>query len=108
VPFGKMRAVANAIAPGVLTAYGENLKPVSWAGYRLGRILAATASPRARKWFHRVAHPLEAEIPLRARLAMLRAKRVRTASPDPSPMLAPTLPDGMTVVIPSRDGKDLL
>jgi GT2 family glycosyltransferase/glycosyltransferase involved in cell wall biosynthesis len=108
VPFGKMRAVANAIAPGVLTAYDEDLKPVSLAGYRLGRLLAATTSPRARKWIRRVAHPLDAEIPVRARLAMFRGRRARAASPDFSPILSPALPDGVTVVIPSRDGKDLL
>ena len=108
VPFGKMRAVAVAIAPEGLTAYGEDLKPVSFARYRVSRIFAAGTSPRARKWFHRVVHPLDAEIPVRARLAILLAKRARAATAVSSPIPFADMPEGVTAVIPSRDGKDLL
>ncbi len=113
VPFANMRALANAVAPGAVIAYGEDLRPVSIARYRLGRIFAAMGSPRTRKWLHRMAHPGEAEIPVRARLALLRAKRTRSESTDNQalPILVSairTCPEGVTVVIPSRDGKDLL
>jgi GT2 family glycosyltransferase len=107
-PFEKMRAVASAIAPGKVTAYDESLKPVTLAGYRLSRVFAAMGSPRTRKWLRRLLHPGDAEVPVRARLAIYRSRKTRARAADPPVVSTSELPKGITVVIPSRDGKDLL
>jgi GT2 family glycosyltransferase/glycosyltransferase involved in cell wall biosynthesis len=76
------------------------------------RIGEAAASHRARKWLRRVAHPGEAEIPVRARSAQmygLLASRIRGAAQETRPLPgAPVLGDGVTIVIPSRNGRELL
>ena len=106
VPFAKMRDVAGSLA-GKLTTYDEDLKPVSYVGYLLSRALPAVNSPRVRKWLQRLGHPGEAEIPFRARLAQLRGKSSRSLAQE-TPISVPPAISGVTVVIPSRDGKDLL
>ncbi|MCU1327032.1 MAG: glycosyl transferase, family 2, partial [Bryobacterales bacterium] len=68
---------------------------------------------RGRKWIRRIFHPSDAEIPVRARLAQLKARAaVRRSSPRPdSPglmVVAGHLRAGVSVVVPSRDGRELL
>jgi len=106
VPFAKMRNVASSLAEKLIT-YDQDLRPISYAGYSLGQALATMTSPRARKWLYRLVHPGDAEIPVRARLAKARGKRARSVAPEKPVPPGPTSP-GVTVVIPSRDGKDLL
>ena len=106
VPFAKMRNVASSLAEKLIT-YDQDLRPISYAGYSLGQALATMTSPRARKWLYRLVHPGDAEIPVRARLAKARGKRARSVAPEKPVPPRPTSP-GVTVVIPSRDGKDLL
>ncbi len=108
VPFAKMRRLAKAIAPRVLTLYNEKLEPVSFASYAAGRAVASLNSPRARKWRRRLGNPGEAELPFRARLAQLKGNMRRRRMPPALDPVFPPLPPGITVVIPSRDGKDLL
>jgi GT2 family glycosyltransferase/glycosyltransferase involved in cell wall biosynthesis len=63
-------------------------------------------------WLWRFAHPRELRRPLYYRLSLLAGKRVsrkkRSACPASAPQLEPSLPEGISVVIPSRDGRDLL
>ncbi|HWF06854.1 MAG TPA: glycosyltransferase [Bryobacteraceae bacterium] len=115
VPLAPMRRAARAITGGTLMAYDEKLRIVRGLGrveYTARRILEAAASARAKKWLRRVAHPKEAEIPLRARAAQLyglvasRTRGMRADEPTMAGLDAKN--DGVTVVIPSRNGRELL
>jgi GT2 family glycosyltransferase/glycosyltransferase involved in cell wall biosynthesis len=108
VPLDAMRRVAREIADGLLVAYDEELCPISNAAFLLRRAGKALTSPRAKKWLRTLTHPPDAEIPVRARLAQMRGMKPRPLSNDPVPIPAGDLPEGVTVVIPSRDGKELL
>ena len=108
VPFARMRRLARALAPGALTAYDENLQPVSLAFYLVNRAVATFTSPRARKWMRILSRPQDAELPVRARLARLRGLLPRFRSVTRPAANPASLPSGVTVVIPSRDGKELL
>jgi GT2 family glycosyltransferase/glycosyltransferase involved in cell wall biosynthesis len=109
---GDLRKAARILAPGFLIAYDEEMRrtsPLSHALLRIGKQLGTDS--RTRAWLRRITHPREAEIPIRARLAMLQvflplwSRRLRLpARHEPRPDLQP----GITVVIPSRDGRDLL
>ena len=114
VPLAKLRLIAVRVAGQSLTAYDESLAPVAgtgWIKYLGARATAATTSPRAKKWLARVRNPSEAEIPLRARAAQIygiAASRLR--APQKEPLMkgfAPLMP-GVSVVIPSRNGRELL
>jgi GT2 family glycosyltransferase/glycosyltransferase involved in cell wall biosynthesis len=123
VPLGRMRLaalmLASPLAPLQLTVFDEEghefpalALPVHLLGRVVGTVEAQLASGgRARKWLIRLAHPAEAEIPLRARLAQARGivwGNRRTAR-EPAPMAGEEpLAHGVSVVIPSRDGRDLL
>lgn len=113
IPLAGMGRAARAIARGRLITYDEKLREVRWWGWGahlLRRVAAKVRSERSKKWLRRIAHPAEAEIPLRARAAQLygllksRARKVRQDSPLPGAATT----EGVSVVIPSRNGRDLL
>jgi GT2 family glycosyltransferase/glycosyltransferase involved in cell wall biosynthesis len=111
VPHGTMRAIAAHLARKVLTAYDTQLKPVGTSAYLMRRISDTVESPRAQRWLRRLRNPADAEIPYRARAAQLygiAASRVRVRQVE-SPMhgFEPLAP-GVTIVIPSRNGRELL
>ncbi|MDE3195997.1 MAG: glycosyltransferase [Acidobacteriota bacterium] len=99
---GKMRRAAFRIAPQSIAIY--NL-PEYWNA----RMRNSLAKPVTR-WARLAANPKEAEIRVRARWAQLRgtsAKR-RGVAAEPSMPASGPLADGVTVVVPSRDGLELL
>ncbi len=104
VPLGKMRVIAALLAPGAVSRAG-------WTRYLLRRLRARASSPAIRRWLRRVAHPADAEIPLRARAAQVygvAASRLRQLRREfPMKGHAP-LRTGTSIVIPSRDGRALL
>ncbi len=113
VPLAGMGRAARAIARGRLITYDEDLRVIrgaGWVAHLLRRVLAKARSERTKKWLRRVARPREAEIPLRARAAQLygvvksRTRgRVDYRFADTKP-----LEEGVSVVIPSRNGRELL
>ncbi len=113
-PYGKMQLAAWMVARNVLTVYDEDLRVVSGAGW--GRLLLRRASARAggartRQWIRRIGHPAEAEIPVRARAAQLYGivgSRIRRRSRERPLPREGALARGITVLIPSRDGRELL
>ena len=107
VPVAKMRALARAIAPNTV-AFDDSLRPVTFASHLLRRAAQAVTSPRTKKWLRTLTRPSDAEIPVRARLAELRGRQPRALQPARVIHQIPDLPEGVTVVIPSRDGKELL
>jgi GT2 family glycosyltransferase/glycosyltransferase involved in cell wall biosynthesis len=113
-PLRKMRLIALALAPGALIVYGEDLQVVKgagWGKHLLRRVTEAVESDRSRQWLRRLRHPGEAEIPVRARTAQLYgvlASRIRVSRPDVAIAGHEPLDEGVTVVIPSRDGRELL
>jgi GT2 family glycosyltransferase len=107
-----MRTVALRLARGSLAAYDEGFHVVPPAGVFLYEIQgsAGKVAIAAGRWLRRLAHPAESEIPLRARLAQFRgvlANRIRRQGRDKPMAAMPALP-GVTVVVPSRDGRALL
>lgn len=110
---GELRRAAHVLAPDVLTTYDEEMR-TSGRLRRGFRIVVNHFRPggRAHAWLRRIAHPAEAEIPIRARLAQARglaASRTRSERPEPqqSRHREGAVP-GITVVIPSRAGLELL
>jgi GT2 family glycosyltransferase/glycosyltransferase involved in cell wall biosynthesis len=120
VPLTKMRLIALAVAGHALIVYDQRLQVVrgaGWARYICRRAWDKAGSHRTKQWLRRLSHPGEAEVPVRARAAQLygiAASRLRAMqresalggdppSGDPGP-----LADGVSVVIPSRNGRDLL
>ncbi|MGA2711655.1 MAG: glycosyltransferase [Bryobacteraceae bacterium] len=117
VPSGKIRLIAYVVAASALTVYDENLHAVKgarWGKILLKRARTAAGSPRARQWLRRLGHPGEAEIPVRARAAQIygvAANRFRTAQsemPLSGNEALVDLADGIGIVIPSRNGRELL
>ena len=125
VPTGKMRLIAYLVAARALTVYDENLQAVTggalWGKLLLKRARAAAGSARTRQWFRRLSHPGEAEIPIRARAAQIygiAADRLRTAHsvtpldgnefPADFCQTKEGLADGIGIVVPSRNGRELL
>ena len=114
VPLTKMRIAACLVAGTSVVVYDEDLRVVKGTGW--GRILverarANAASPRTRQWLRRLSHPAEAEIPVRARATQLygiAASRVRATRRERSLEVKTALAAGVSVVIPSRDGRELL
>ncbi len=114
VPLAKMRIAAYLVAGSAVVVYDEDLLVVKGAGW--GRMLmerarANAASPRTRQWLRRLTHPAEAEIPVRARAAQLygiAAARLRGTRREISIEVKDALASGVSVVIPSRDGRELL
>lgn len=106
VPLEDMRRAAQELAANVRT-FDDSLRPVSTGAWRVRRLVAGLRSERSRKWMRRIFRPWEAEIPIRARLAQVSARRPRAALSDSANPAKP-LPSGVSIVIPSRDGRDLL
>jgi GT2 family glycosyltransferase/glycosyltransferase involved in cell wall biosynthesis len=113
-PLARMRLAAKRVAGGVLVAYDEDLRVIrglSWGKYFLRRVVAKAGSRRTKQWLRRMAHPGEAEIPVRARAAQMlgiissRFRVRQRESPVPG---AQSASDGVSVVIPSRNGRELL
>jgi GT2 family glycosyltransferase/glycosyltransferase involved in cell wall biosynthesis len=114
VPLGKMRLAAMTVAGSALIAYDEDLQVIrgpTWGTYFLRRLRDKAVSHRTKQWLRRVAHPGEAETPVRARAAQMFgivASRFRTRQRE-SPMHGSQyLGDGVSAVIPSRNGRELL
>jgi len=106
-----LRFIAWRLARHVLIAYDQDLRPIGFVRYALRRAKENVTSPRVRKWLRRLLHPAEAEIPVRARLAQARgeiASHRRPAQREIPIRGAGPLKEGVTVVIPSRDGRQLL
>jgi GT2 family glycosyltransferase/glycosyltransferase involved in cell wall biosynthesis len=99
---GPLNSVALQVAPGL------GLKVVAWElGSRAGEFRKVTG-----RWMRKLANPGELEIPVRARIAQLRGvvgNRMRSRRQDCRLYsdAAATEP-GVTVVVPSRDGRELL
>jgi GT2 family glycosyltransferase/glycosyltransferase involved in cell wall biosynthesis len=114
VPLAKMRWIAVAVAARALVAYDEDLhivKGTGWGTHLLRRVAGKASSPRAKLWLRRFAHPGEAEIPLRARAAQIygaAANRLRAAQKEATLKGVEPLSPGVCVVVPSRNGRDLL
>ena len=116
---GDLRRAAQVLAPSVLIAYDEETRvtsPGALSGFLWRRRLRGIARQlrpggRAYAWLRRIAHPAEAEIPLRARLAQARglaASRTRSSASAPLLSRDREWAEGVTVVIPTRDGLELL
>lgn len=113
-----LQRAARTLAPGVLTAFDEDMRtaaPAELRGFlirRAGRRITRQLLPggRVHAWLRRIVHPSEAEIPIRARLAQARGlAAARTREPVvPQSLDLAVNPEGVTVVIPSRDGLELL
>lgn len=114
VPLRSMRLAAWTVAPSALMVCDERLEVLRGAGWLrhfLRRIREKAQSRRARRWLHRLAHPGDAEIPVRARAAQARgiaASLVRRRARESPSAGTDTLPEGIAIVIPSRDGGELL
>jgi GT2 family glycosyltransferase len=115
VPLAKMRLIALTVAGRALIAYDERLQVVrgaGWVRYFVRRALDKAGSHRTKQWLRRLRHPREAEIPVRARAAQMygvvagRLRRTQRESPMHDGPRA--FADGISVVIPSRNGRDLL
>ena len=69
------------------------------------------ASGWARRWLHRLAHPADAEIPVRARAAQAYgaiASHLRQPAREFAMLGHQPLARGVSVIVPSRDGCELL
>lgn len=113
VPLAGMRRAARAIARGRLITFDERMRVirgVGWVAHLLRRVAAKAQSERTKKWLRRVARPGEAEIPLRARAAQLYGVvRSRTRVVVEQRFADNRrLEEGVSVVIPSRNGRELL
>ena len=119
VPLGQMRRAAimlGHLRVTVVDEEGHEFPALALPVRMLPRMLRAIQKQlapggRGRKWLRRLAHPGEAEIPLRARLAQGRgiAAAVRRGAPEDEPLKGATpLAHGVSVIIPSREGRDLL
>ena len=113
-----LRRAAHVLAGSVLTAYDEDMRTASpGRAFLVRRTLRAVEKQlrtggRVRTWLRRIAHPTEAEIPLRSRAAQakgLAAAHFRSAPRvQPISQAAAGLSTGISIVIPSRDGLELL
>ena len=116
-----LRQAARMLAPDVLMAYDEEMHvapPGALGGFLMRRRFRAIANQfrtggRTRSWLRRIVHPTEAEIPIRARLVQARGRAAaRTRIPRTPPLLSRegnrAVARGVTIVIPTRDGRELL
>ncbi len=108
--YGPMRKAARLIGGRKLRTWDEGFREMGISDYP-GFLLRRNEIARARKWLGRIVHPSEAVLPVRARLAWLygtAASRLRAAARE-TPLGGFTpLAEGVTVVVPSRDGRALL
>ena len=114
-----LRSAAYELSPGVVIAYDEDLRsapPQQLGGFLRKRRLRAIAAQfreggRARARLRRLAHPAEAEIPVRARTAQLLGillNRLRSPEDHAAHSEPSGLQEGVSVIVPSRDGIELL
>ena len=113
VPRAGMDQAAREIARGRLTIFDEKLRDISGIGraaHLLRRVAANAQSERTKKWLHRVVHPSEAEIPVRARMEQVygMVRGPRRGVLQESPIEGAATSEGVSVVIPSRNGRELL
>ncbi len=125
MPYWPMRLAALLTAPSRLLCFNENLDhfalhPRSAVGivrhllWRTRNLIRWETRPGG--WLYtqlwRLTHPWAYRRPLWRALALAEgwrmARRKRALAPRPDPPAGPALPAGITVVIPSRDGRDLL
>ncbi len=118
---GDIRKAAHTLARRVLFAYDEDMRvapPGEVGAFMTDRVFRRIARQlraggRTRLWLHRLLHPSEAEIPIRARLAQARgvaaarSRALRKSAPQ-AILTASNSNAGVTIVIPSRDGRELL
>ncbi len=110
--YSAMRLIALVVGCARLTAWDEEMHLVRAWDFPAWLLRSREAElARIGKWLRRMGHPTEAAIPVRARLAQARGlilSRIRAASRE-RPMGGFTpLTSGVTVVVPSRDGRELL
>ncbi|HEU5022248.1 MAG TPA: glycosyltransferase, partial [Bryobacteraceae bacterium] len=114
-----LQRAAQEFAPDVLHAYDEDMRhaaPGALRGFLLRRAWRRSSRQlreggRVHAWLRRMLHPSEAEIPIRARLAQVKglaAARSRVPVAEEPNREGPPKPAGVTIVIPSRDGLELL
>ena len=121
MPYRRMRLIALVLSMRGFLAYNENLdsfmlrprsvpniaRHIAWRCTNFARWQLRPKGPVGR-WIRRIAHPREAFVPIAARAAqaaaLLAPRRLRRARAITGPALKP----GITVVIPSRNGKTLL
>jgi GT2 family glycosyltransferase/glycosyltransferase involved in cell wall biosynthesis len=121
MPYWPMRAVGFALSPWNFLAFNENLnhfmlRPRSLPTmlghfrWRARNFLVWEFSPGGfiYTFLWRLAHPWAFKRPLQAIAARIAGRVAPRASTRTLPDAAPPLPRGITVVIPSRNGKDLL
>ena len=111
-----MRLLAASLAPTTVVAYDTAMNPgplprqfLRYAAASIQGLFAEGG--RGRKWLDRLANPSEAEIPVRARLAQAYGKAAsgfrKVAGTKALPGESPLQP-GVSVVVPSRDGRELI
>lgn len=124
-PYWRLRLIGFRMAPLRFMAFNEHgehwmLHPRSaltiarHLTWRTGNFFRSQGRPGGfiYTWIWRFGHPSAMRRPLYYRTALLAgwiASWIKRGSPvAPDPVLATGLPDGISVVIPSRNGKDLL
>jgi GT2 family glycosyltransferase/glycosyltransferase involved in cell wall biosynthesis len=109
VPFRRMRLLAFLISPRGFLAFNENLNNFMLRPSSLPTIARHIAwrAKNALRWTVRVARKTDWRLLRRYRAALL-AGELRPVRTRPAPAPARALQPGITVVIPSRDGKSLL
>lgn len=117
--YARMRAIALAITQGRIVAYDDELRVLEWTdapGHIARQVMGTlerqfSRGGRARRWIERIANPREAEIPVRARAAQAygfaasKLRGLRRAQPLAG---VDRLLPGVSVIIPTRDGRQLL
>ncbi|MBI3679463.1 MAG: glycosyltransferase [Acidobacteria bacterium] len=123
-PYWRMRWIAFRIAPLYFLAFNENLdhfmlRPQSLPTmarhflWRARNFVRWQLKPggKLHTWAWRLRHPKALRRPFYYRVALIAgwaaeiARRLLPGKPDPAPAARP---DGISVIIPSRNGKDLL
>ena len=113
VPYQDLRRIAVAVSGTSVHVYDRhlNVRPLPAQLLRFAKAWlewhVRTQSP-ARRWLRRVLHPRDALVPIYAQLAYAAGRLRRTAKRDGALPAQVQLPSGISVIIPSRDGLDLL
>ncbi len=110
--YAPLRKAARLIAVRSLRAWDEDFREITLAGYPAWFLRSRRHEiARIRKWLYRLAHPAEAMLPIRARLAQaygLAGSRLRASAVEKPLGGFTPLRAGVSVVVPSRDGRELL
>jgi GT2 family glycosyltransferase len=118
-PLRPMRKIASGIGARALHHFDAHGEEIPAAQVRLWQARARarglrnqfSSGGRARRWLHRIAHPADAEVPIRARSAQAYgaiSSRLRRAAREPAIGGHQPLSRGVSVIVPSRDGCELL